>query len=248
MLLWELCENKSDNNKSMSYAAAQRREIQPNQTIYIKNLNEKIRKNELRRLLYYLFSQFGPILDVVALKTAKMRGQAFVVFKDPITASNAMRECQNMIFMDKPMVINYAKTQSYAIKRILDPSFDPAAEQEKERSFKRKAEEAPANQPPPKQQNTGQSVPLNNPVPPPPSGPPNKTLFIQNLPASCTEPILVSLFQSQAGFQEVRIVPGQKGMAFVDFGNETQAGYAMQELQGFRVEHENPMMITYKKL
>ena len=35
---------------------------------------------ELRRSLYSLYSQFGRIMDVVALKTRKMRGQAFVVF------------------------------------------------------------------------------------------------------------------------------------------------------------------------
>ncbi len=35
----------------------------------------------MRRALYNFFSQFGPILDVVALKTKKMRGQAFVVFR-----------------------------------------------------------------------------------------------------------------------------------------------------------------------
>lgn len=35
-----------------------------------------------------------------------MRGQAFVVFKDTTTATNAMRTMQNFIFLDKPMVIN----------------------------------------------------------------------------------------------------------------------------------------------
>jgi hypothetical protein len=34
------------------------------------------------RELYVLCSQFGSVLDVVALKTPKMRGQAFVVFQD----------------------------------------------------------------------------------------------------------------------------------------------------------------------
>ncbi len=35
----------------------------------------------VRRELYVLCSQFGGVLDVVALKTPKMRGQAFVVFQ-----------------------------------------------------------------------------------------------------------------------------------------------------------------------
>lgn len=53
----------------------------PNQTLYVNNINDKIHKTTLRRCLYALFSQFGPVLDVVALKTPKMRGQAHIVFK-----------------------------------------------------------------------------------------------------------------------------------------------------------------------
>ncbi|KAF9596449.1 hypothetical protein IFM89_011278 [Coptis chinensis] len=62
-------------------------DVPPNQTIYIKNLNEKVKKDELKRSLYALFSQYGRILDVVTLKTAKLRGQAWVVFSEVTTAS-----------------------------------------------------------------------------------------------------------------------------------------------------------------
>ena len=51
-----------------------------------------------------MFSQFGPILDIVALKTPKMRGQAFVVFKDIGSATHALRSMQGFPFYDKPMV------------------------------------------------------------------------------------------------------------------------------------------------
>lgn len=47
----------------------------PNQTIYINNLNEKIKKNNLKKLLYMLFSQYGKVLQIVACKGLKMRGQ-----------------------------------------------------------------------------------------------------------------------------------------------------------------------------
>jgi len=61
---------------------------------------------DLKKALYALFSQFGPILDVVAMKTPKMRGQAFIVFRDVIAATNAMRDMQNFAFFDKPMVLH----------------------------------------------------------------------------------------------------------------------------------------------
>ena len=59
---------------------------------------------ELKRSLYAIFSQFGPILDIVALKTLKMRGQAFVVFRDIASATSALRSMQGFPFYDKPMV------------------------------------------------------------------------------------------------------------------------------------------------
>jgi hypothetical protein len=79
----------------------------PNTTLYIKNLNDSINKEELRAQLYALFLPYGTILDVVALKTAKMRGQAFVVFADLASATTAMRSWDGESFYDKPMVSYY---------------------------------------------------------------------------------------------------------------------------------------------
>jgi U2 small nuclear ribonucleoprotein B'' len=76
----------------------------PSPTLYIKNLNDGINKDELRAQLYALFLPYGQILDVVAVKTAKMRGQAFVVFADLVAATTALRAWQGESFYDKPMV------------------------------------------------------------------------------------------------------------------------------------------------
>lgn len=84
-------------------------DIRPNNTIYINNLNEKVQKEELKKSLYAIFSQFGQILDIVALKTLKMRGQAFVIFKEIQSATNALRSMQGFPFYDKPMVRNIVK-------------------------------------------------------------------------------------------------------------------------------------------
>ena len=78
--------------------------LPPNQSLYISNLNDKLRKDDLRLSLYTLFSTYGVVLDVVALKTKKMRGQAHVAFRDIGTATLAMRGCQGMRFFGKEMV------------------------------------------------------------------------------------------------------------------------------------------------
>jgi RNA recognition motif-containing protein len=51
-----------------------------------------------------LFSTYGVVLDVVAMKTNKMRGQAHVVFKDVQASTQAMRSLQGFDFFGKEMV------------------------------------------------------------------------------------------------------------------------------------------------
>lgn len=93
-------------------------EMRPNNTIYINNLNEKIKKDELKKSLYAIFSQFGQILDILVSRSLKMRGQAFVIFKEVSSATNALRSMQGFPFYDKPMRIQYAKSDSDIIAKM----------------------------------------------------------------------------------------------------------------------------------
>ena len=72
--------------------------------LYVRNLNDKLPKEDLKRNLYMLFATYGAILDIVALKTMKMRGQAHVVFRDIDSSTQAMRALQGFTFFGKDMV------------------------------------------------------------------------------------------------------------------------------------------------
>jgi RNA recognition motif-containing protein len=73
--------------------------------LYVTNLpSSKIQKEDLRIALYMLFSTHGPVLDVVALKTAKMRGQAHIVYRDIQTATQAMRSLDGFEIFGHKMV------------------------------------------------------------------------------------------------------------------------------------------------
>ena len=81
---------------------------------------------DLRKSLYAMFSQFGKILDVVCLKTYRLRGQAWVVFADISGATNALRSMQEFPFFEKPMVSSCNASESSVAASCLQqaPSFD----------------------------------------------------------------------------------------------------------------------------
>ncbi len=58
----------------------------------------------MRTALYMLFSTYGPVLDVVALKTTKMRGQAHIVFRDVQASTQAMRSLDGFRFLGQELV------------------------------------------------------------------------------------------------------------------------------------------------
>lgn len=230
-------------------------EVPPNQTIYINNLNEKVKKEELKKSLYAIFSQFGPILDIVALKTLKMRGQAFVVFRDLGSATNALRSMQGFPFYDKPMRIQFARSKSDAVAK----QEGTYVQREKKPREKRKA---PEQAKPAKRQQNAQPVPMavaqpvvapvaQNVVPAAVQQPavelPNNILFLTSLPNETTELMLSMLFNQFPGFKEVRLVPGRSDIAFVEFENDVQSGTAKDALQGFRITPSHAMKITYAK-
>ena len=77
--------------------------------LYCTNLPDKLRKPDLRLSLYTLFSTYGPVLDVVAVKNKKMRGQAHVVFRDIQASTQAMRALQGFDFFGNEMVRHCSK-------------------------------------------------------------------------------------------------------------------------------------------
>merc|ERR1711963_330267 len=142
----------------------------PNHTIYINNLNEKVKKEDLKKSLYAIFSQFGQILDIVALKTLKMRGQAFVIFKEVPSAVAAIKSMQGFPFYDKPMRIAFARQDSDLISKMKGTYQErPKKAPTESKKAKKRAAKAEAAA----QGKGGMG-----------DAPPNQILFLTNLPES----------------------------------------------------------------
>ena len=59
---------------------------------------------ELKQTLYQLFSQYGEVLEIHSRKSFRMRGQAFVVFKDLNSATSARHGLDKSLVFGKEMV------------------------------------------------------------------------------------------------------------------------------------------------
>eukprot|EP01135_Chromosphaera_perkinsii_P005503 Nk52_evm52s352 gene=Nk52_evmTU52s352 len=215
-------------------------DLPPNNTLYVNNLNEKVKKDELKKSLYFLFGQFGVILDIVAIKTFRARGQAFIIFQDLFSATQALRSLQGIMFYDKPMRIAYAKTESDIIAKKKG-NFT-----ERPRTERKSVTEILAEKPAKAAANGfhghaagDQDVEMEEVR--------HEILFVENISEEFNESMLSELFKQFPGFKEARSVPGRGDIAFVEFELEQQAADAKTGLQGFKIGPANELRISFSK-
>lgn len=78
--------------------------------------------------------------------------------------------------------------------------------------------------------------------------PPNRILFVQNLPDEYDVASLTAIFNRFEGFREVRMVPGRKGIAFVEYEAEQGAIAAKEQTAGMPLKNgEKIMKVTYQR-
>ncbi|KAF8915941.1 hypothetical protein CPB85DRAFT_1292502 [Mucidula mucida] len=247
---------------------------QPQATLYLNNLNEKIHKDELRIQLYALFTTYGKIIDIIASKSPAMRGQAFLVFSDLTGATSALRACDGMVFYDKPMRIAYAKNKSYATSKREDPNFVPpnsanASALVQNGVLKRRRDDSPdareAKRKADEQSDEEMEIDDDDdesdpPAPtysseifPPQVHHPTARLLCTNLPQEVSNDVLSVLFQPHNGFISTRVVespnPSSTGektkVAQTLFKNAELATAAREALNGFTLKKGWSMTVVY---
>lgn len=77
--------------------------------------------------------------------------------------------------------------------------------------------------------------------------PPNKILFVQNLPDDVDAATLTNVFGRFEGFREVRLVPGRRGIAFIEYENEAGAITAKENTAGMQLNGGKSMKVTYQR-
>jgi U2 small nuclear ribonucleoprotein B'' len=180
-------------------------------TVYINNLNEKVKLPILKTSLEALFSVYGQVLSITAHDSLRMRGQAFVAFEDNSLAAKAVKEVNGFPLYGKPMQLSFAKTPSDAVilkqaggstespqfqshkssRLARKPEIREADEQQKAKikRDKKKAKKSRSGKGGVKRKREGEedgpelgSNKRNIPQMPDEYLPPNPVLFLQNLP------------------------------------------------------------------
>ncbi|KAF3060239.1 U1 small nuclear ribonucleoprotein [Trichoderma lentiforme] len=254
----------------------------PISTVYVQNLEERVKPEVLAEALKTIFSEFGNVVDIVAKRNLKAKGQAFIVFDQPSAAHNAIEEVEGFELFGKPMRVAMARMQSdktvemngntdefEAHKRhrqaekgktslnspdgVLSThtstdkrkALEAADEQ---RHLKRAAAGAPEARPSKSAKPLGlksTSAPASAVVPDE-YLPPNKILFIQNVPDEYDIDALNAVFGRFDGFREIRLVPGRRGIAFVEYENEQGAITAKENTAGMALG-DKPIKVTYQR-
>lgn len=246
--------------------------------MYVKNLEERIKVEQLKTALTEIFSEYGNIIDLVAKTNLKAKGQAFVVFDSPDAAAKAIEEINGFELFDKPMQLDFARTRSDATvlqedgenglekwkrTRLAEKERKQALEATQQKMLKRPAPAAQETT-----TTTGPGAGLLGPRPakaakgaglkasgtntaaiiPDEYLPPNKILFLRDLPDSYDADGLSRIFSRFEGFKEVRMVPGRKGIAFVEYEAEAGAISAKEATAGMQLGDEGKgIRVTYQR-
>ncbi|PIC37092.1 hypothetical protein B9Z55_015848 [Caenorhabditis nigoni] len=216
-------------------------DINPNHTIYVNNLNEKVKRDELKRSLHMIFAQYGEIIQLMSFRKERMRGQAHIVFKEVSSASNALRALQGFPFYGKPMRIQYAREDSDVIARA------KGSYVEKRAKTTARAAKKPYEKPTKNGEKRAEGEEKEKETTTENEGPglPNNILFCSNIPDGTDPDQIQHIFGQFPGLREVRWMPNTKDFAFVEYESEDMSEPARQALDNFRITPSHQIKVKF---
>jgi U2 small nuclear ribonucleoprotein B'' len=212
----------------------------------------------LKKSLYALFSTFGRVIDVVTMRTDKLRGQAWIVFSDVSAATIALRELNGTPLDSKPMVryttalrvrfprrlylilmqrIQFAHSKSDVVAKAEGGGVVGAKRKRTALTSGGATSKAPAAKRVASAMEPG-TAGLTAEA--------NKVLLASNIPGEATDIMMRALFGKYAGLKDIRLIP-ERGLAFIEYETEGMALPALQGLNNFRMTATHVMNVTFAK-
>eukprot|EP01091_Cochliopodium_minus_P010386 TRINITY_DN2734_c0_g1_i2.p1 TRINITY_DN2734_c0_g1~~TRINITY_DN2734_c0_g1_i2.p1 ORF type:complete len:177 (-),score=55.40 TRINITY_DN2734_c0_g1_i2:25-555(-) len=176
------------------------------------------------------------------MKNNKMRGQAFIIFKDSNSSTKAINSMQNYWFFGKPMHIAYAKKKSKIIQEMhgIISEEQPIKKREKEEDNKNMESLLK------KQKTTNENEKENEEQESLPKNPPSKILYLSHLPPETTELMIKMMFQQIDGLENAKFIANE-GVALIEYNSIENASEALQKFQGFKIFEGHFLRIDFSK-
>lgn len=76
--------------------------------------------------------------------------------------------------------------------------------------------------------------------------PPNKILFLRDLPEDYSKDALAAVFRRFAGYKDIRLVPGRAGIAFAEYETEDDAITAKEATSGISLG-DKAIRVTFQR-
>ena len=188
----------------------------------------------------------------------KMRGQAFLVFREQEMADRALHDLQSFVFFGKEMRISYARTLS-DVTTTARGLYEKRVQKERNKRRRENLEAARARK---RDQVTNSIRNLKKRTgggdaegedeedssseekATEERGEKNQTLFVEGLTEDTTQEMLQKLFGQYRGLEEVRYIESRR-VAFVQYENEKCAKAAKFGLDNFRLKREHKIRVSY---
>lgn len=206
----------------------------PKETLYVRNIEEKLKKTKLKEVLHAAFSEYGRIVTITALRTDRLRGQAWITFQDVESAKAAKRDMHNKEFFGKKIDVQFARERSDLLSKKLNPTFKPDREARDRKvatlvDAKKAAAENEALAA------RARAIEMEQAT---------RLLMATGLPPGVAADELKLLFQQHVGLVEVRRVPG-RDIAFIEYSSEQQARTAILALNMYKLTAHHRLSLSY---
>lgn len=227
--------------------AQQFADLQPRETVMVGNISQKVPHNDLKKLLFELFSPYGRIIDINVKRVLKqthrpgvnkqtkklydkhgtfMKITAFIVFEN--TASSILaKKLHKFDFFGRPLFVQFAKEKS-DITAMIDGTF------KKDKMDKATREKMEGKK--------DKKVVIKKILKQSLVGEISSSIVIENCEEEWTIEIMRPLFTQFPGLVDLR--EGESKM-HIDFKHEDYATQCLKELQGFKIENEKKMQLVY---
>lgn len=212
------------------------------ETIYVRNLNDRISLNKLKPALELIFQAYGRIIQLTAHKNLKMKGQAFITFDSSESSKKAVEEANNKVLFGKSMQVTFAKSNSDNFYLEVEQNEKPVQERKRHKAELLEKQTA-SNFKPTKTAPKTRLKDLESWK----DIPPNKILLLQNLENDTTSQDLNEYFDAYDGFINLRLVK-IRNLCFIEFENESASTKCLEtaDYEKLKLFGDN-IILTYAK-